>query len=82
VTHSAVLNVATHGTRVPDIPSQVPGAGDHDPDTERWEAAHEVLVLPGTGLREILGSERVAVNTFHQAVKDRGPFAALLVAAR
>jgi putative glutamine amidotransferase len=69
-----VLNVATGGTRVQDIPSQLPGARAHDPDTERWETAHEVLVLPGTRLREILGSERVAVNSFHhQVVKDLGP---------
>lgn len=68
-----VLNVATGGTLVQDIPSQLPGAAEHDPDTERWETAHEVLVLPGTRLREILGSERVAVNSFHhQAVKDLG----------
>jgi putative glutamine amidotransferase len=68
-----VLNVATGGTLVQDIPSQLPGAGAHDPDTERWETAHEVLVLPGTRLREILGSAKVAVNSFHhQAVKDLG----------
>jgi putative glutamine amidotransferase len=68
-----VLNVATGGTLVQDIPSQLPGAEDHDPEKERWETAHEVLVLPGTHLREILGSERVAVNSFHhQAVKDLG----------
>jgi putative glutamine amidotransferase len=68
-----VLNVATGGTLVQDIPSQLPGAGAHDPDAERWETAHEVLVLPGTRLREILGSERIAVNSFHhQAVKDLG----------
>jgi putative glutamine amidotransferase len=68
-----VLNVATGGTLVQDIPSQLPGAGSHDPEKECWETAHEVLVLPGTRLREILGSERVAVNSFHhQAVKDLG----------
>jgi putative glutamine amidotransferase len=76
-----VLNVATGGTLVQDIPSQLPGAADHDPEKERWETAHEVLVLPGTRLREILGSERVAVNSFHhQAVKDLG--AGLVLSAR
>jgi putative glutamine amidotransferase len=68
-----VLNVATGGTLIQDIPSQVTGALDHDPPKERWEPAHEVRILPGTRLREILGRERVAVNSIHhQAVKTPG----------
>ncbi len=68
-----VLNVATGGTLIQDIPSLVAGACDHDPPVERWERAHEVRVLPGTHLREILGRDTVAVNSFHhQAVKDPG----------
>ncbi|HET7747729.1 MAG TPA: gamma-glutamyl-gamma-aminobutyrate hydrolase family protein [Vicinamibacteria bacterium] len=68
-----VLNVATGGTLVQDIPSQLPGARDHDPDTERWECCHEVEILPGTRLREVVGTDRVAVNSFHhQPVKDLG----------
>jgi putative glutamine amidotransferase len=68
-----VLNVATGGTLVQDIPSQLAGAKDHDPDTERWAVAHQVNILPGTRLRAILGTDTVAVNSFHhQAVKDPG----------
>ena len=68
-----VLNVATGGTLVQDIPSQIAGAGVHDPDVERWETSHEVEILPATRLREILGTERVAVNSFHhQSVKRLG----------
>jgi putative glutamine amidotransferase len=68
-----VLNVAMGGTLVQDIPSQLPGAGAHDPDVERWETCHDVEILPGTRLREILGTERVAVNSFHhQSVKGLG----------
>jgi putative glutamine amidotransferase len=68
-----VLNVAMGGTLVQDIPSQLPGAGAHDPDVERWETCHEVEILPGTRLREILGTERVAVNSFHhQSIKGLG----------
>ena len=68
-----VLNVATGGTLVQDIPSQVKGAIDHDPDVERWSPAHDVRILPGTRLREILGTDRVTVNSFHhQAVKEPG----------
>jgi putative glutamine amidotransferase len=68
-----LLNVATGGTLVQDIPSQVPAATDHDPDTERWECCHDVDVLPGTRLRAILGRDRVSVNSFHhQAVRRLG----------
>ena len=68
-----VLNVATGGTLIQDLPSQWKGAVDHDPDGERWSPAHDVRILPGTRLREILGRERVAVNSFHhQAVKEAG----------
>jgi putative glutamine amidotransferase len=68
-----VLNVASGGTLIQDIPSQVSGAFDHDPDRERWETAHEVRILPRTRLREILGTETIAVNSFHhQAVRELG----------
>jgi putative glutamine amidotransferase len=66
-----VLNVATGGTLVQDIPSQLEGASDHDPDTERWEPAHDVRVLPGTRLREILGRDHLAVNSFHHQAVNR-----------
>jgi putative glutamine amidotransferase len=68
-----VLNVATGGTLVQDIPSEVEGALPHDPDVERWQTAHEVEILPETRLREILGTARVEVNSFHhQSVKRLG----------
>jgi len=68
-----LLNVASGGTLVQDIPSLWEAAADHDPDTERWECCHEVDVLPGTKLRAILGSDRVSVNSFHhQAVRRLG----------
>ena len=68
-----VLNVATGGTLYQDIPSEIPGAGAHDPDVERWQTAHDVEILPGTRLREILRAERVAVNSFHhQSVRELG----------
>lgn len=68
-----VLNVATGGTLVQDIPSQIPGARVHEGDGERWHTSHEVEILPETRLREILGTQRVAVNSFHhQSVKRLG----------
>jgi putative glutamine amidotransferase len=66
-----VLNVATGGTLIQDIPSQWKGGLDHDPDRERWEKTHDVTILPGTLLRELLGRERLPVNSFHHQAVDR-----------
>jgi putative glutamine amidotransferase len=70
-----VLNVATGGTLIQHIPSQVMGAQEHTgaQARERWELAHDVEILPETRLRAILGADKVAVNSFHhQAIKDLG----------
>jgi len=68
-----VLNVATGGTLIQDIPSDLSGGEVHDSERDRWERSHDVRILPGTRLREVLGKDRVAVNSFHhQAVKDVG----------
>jgi putative glutamine amidotransferase len=76
-----VLNVATGGTLIQDIPSEVTGGLDHDPRRERWERAHDVRIYKGTRLREILGRETISVNSFHhQAVAELGQ--GLLVSAR
>jgi putative glutamine amidotransferase len=46
---------------------------NHDPDVERWHIAHPVTILPGTRLRDILGTDWALVNSFHhQAVKEPG----------
>jgi putative glutamine amidotransferase len=67
------LNIATGGTLIQDIASSVEGADDHDPERERWELTHEVRLLPGSRLRQVLGEDRVRVNSFHhQAVKSLG----------
>jgi putative glutamine amidotransferase len=76
-----VLNVATGGTLIQDIPSEMTGGLDHDPRRERWERAHEVRISNGTRLREMLGRETISVNSFHhQAVAQLGQ--GLLVSAR
>ena len=68
-----VLNVAMGGTLIQDIPSQVTGAAEHDPEVDRWQLVHDVQVLPGTRLREILDRETVSVNSsHHQAVGKVG----------
>jgi putative glutamine amidotransferase len=69
-----LLNVALGGTLVQDIPDQLPHAGTHKlRGVPRWQIAHEVEVLPGTKLRQILGSDLLSVNSFHhQAVRQLG----------
>jgi putative glutamine amidotransferase len=76
-----VLNVATGGTLIQDIPSEVTGGVEHDPRRERWERAHLVDIVEGTRLREILGRGTVSVNSFHhQAIGKLGD--GLVVSAR
>ncbi len=76
-----VLNVATGGTLIQDIPSEVTGGVEHDPRRERWERAHLVDIVEGTRLREILGRGTVSVNSFHhQAIATLGD--GLVVSAR
>jgi putative glutamine amidotransferase len=70
-----VLNVATGGTLIQDIASEITGDVDHNHDSrrERWERVHDVRILDGTRLRHLLRKESVAVNSFHhQAIKDLG----------
>jgi putative glutamine amidotransferase len=76
-----VLNVAMGGTLVQDIPSQLKGVVQHDPEVERWQRVHEVRILPGTRLRNILERDSLLVNSsHHQAVREVGM--GLSVAAR
>jgi putative glutamine amidotransferase len=68
-----VLNVATGGTLVQDIPSELAGALNHDPGGVRWTMAHEVAVQPGTRLHQILGRDHLPVNSIHhQAIAALG----------
>jgi putative glutamine amidotransferase len=67
-----VLNVAMGGTLVQDIPSEIQAGQEHNPrGVERWERAHSVRIFEGTRLREVLGRETVAVNSFHHQSVDR-----------
>jgi putative glutamine amidotransferase len=54
-----------------DLPTDVPGAGDHRLADPR--ARHAIHVEPASRLRDALGAEQVAVNSrHHQAVADAG----------
>lgn len=73
-----VLNVASGGTLVQDIPSQMTGALEHKlavPPHQSYDLAHEVWVEKGSLLSSLLGDRLTGdacdVNSrHHQAVKD------------
>jgi len=72
-----VLNVALGGTLYQDIPSEIENALAHNLSYERedWtHLAHELRLAPGSRLRQLLGVERLLVNSLHhQAVRDLAP---------
>jgi putative glutamine amidotransferase len=71
-----VVNVALGGTLYQDLARD--GATDFphaaDPGRPRDELVHAIDVRPGTRLSQVLGRERVQVNSLHhQAVRDVAP---------
>ena len=76
-----VLNVACGGTLVQDIPSQLPGAGEHSftvPPHEPFSLAHEIWVEKDSLLEKLISDrleqDACEVNSrHHQAVKAVAP---------
>ncbi len=79
-----LLNVAPGGTLYQDIPSEIPGALNHNESTDRQDMrylAHPIRIDPGSRLADLLGATEAMVNTLHhQALRDIAP--ALRVTAR
>ncbi len=76
-----VLNVALGGTLYQDIPEQYETDISHKQKEPRSEPSHDVNIIEGTPLHELLKKTRMTANSFHhQAVKDIGK--GLLVMAR
>lgn len=70
-----VLNVAAGGTLYQDIVLAGAARGSHNqreasPPPPDDAAVHEVKIAPGTRLAEIVGGDRLGVNTFHHQVVD------------
>lgn len=65
-----VMNVALGGTLYTDIPSQFSTSLAHSTPIEKGRdfLAHEVTLEPATHLAGIVGTERLAVNSFHHQV--------------
>jgi putative glutamine amidotransferase len=69
-----LFNIARGGTLIQDIPTQVPGAVDHDPSGDRSAfAMHRIAIEPDSRLARIIGATSHAVNSYHhQAVARPG----------
>jgi putative glutamine amidotransferase len=69
-----VINVALGGTLWQDLPTERPGAIQHDPEVSRDARTHHVLVKEPSHLAEALGTGRLVTNSFHhQAIRDLAP---------
>jgi putative glutamine amidotransferase len=76
-----VVNVALGGTLIQDIPSEVPGALQHNSEDERATRVHDVTIDEGSRISRAIGENTIRVNSFHhQSVKDIAP--GLIVTAR
>ena len=67
-----LLNVALGGNLYQDINSQYEQTPIlHQQNARRREASHYIEITKGSQLHEIIGKEKIAVNSFHhQAIKD------------
>lgn len=68
-----LINVALGGTLYQDIPSEYPNAICHNQGADKFSYSHEVNILDGTPLFDMLNQERIKINSFHhQCIKDMG----------
>ncbi|MBI2323146.1 MAG: gamma-glutamyl-gamma-aminobutyrate hydrolase family protein, partial [Chloroflexi bacterium] len=69
-----LLNVVCGGTLYQDLPTEYPGALDHRPAEGRAGLVHELRIVPGTRLADLLGATALRTNsTHHQAAKEIAP---------
>jgi putative glutamine amidotransferase len=82
-----ILNVALGGTLFQDLPSEYDSALDHlgnwrgDEHEDKESNVHEIGVVRGTALSQILSDDRLLVNSYHhQAIRNLGD--GLIIAAQ
>lgn len=69
-----LINVAFGGSLYQDIPSQHPSEIKHRQEASREIGTHDVSVVSGTKLSQLIGNGTSSVNSFHhQAVKKVAP---------
>lgn len=68
------LNAVLGGTLYQDLPQQKPSDLEHHQKPPYDVPVHEVTIVEGTPLAELLQTEHLAVNSYHhQAVKELSP---------
>jgi len=66
-----VLNIAFGGNMYQDIPSEIKSDLLHDQKEPYDEPIHSATVIKGTPLYELVGKDRIEINSLHhQSVKD------------
>ena len=68
-----LLAVALGGTLIQHIPDAIPGALQHEQKHWHYEPGHEVEILAGTRLYDIVGPKMRVNTSHHQAVRAAGP---------
>ena len=62
---SQCLNIAMGGDMIQDIPSEVPDAIQHRQNAPRSYGSHTINIVKGSLVAKLLGTEKIAVNSFH-----------------
>ena len=70
-----VINVFFGGTLWQDLPTQLSSYTiEHQRPDQKWSGVHDIDIVPGTRMHQLLGTEKVMVNsTHHQAVRALAP---------
>ncbi len=69
-----ILNVSAGGDLYQNIYSEVEGVIKHYQNAPRWAGTHNIEIESGSQLKDMIGEENVAVNSFHhQAIKEVAP---------
>ena len=77
-----LINAALGGTLYQDIPSQLQTTLTHRQLEPKFAYSHAVDVLPNTPLSALIGTRRIAANSFHhQAIKAIGDGLAVMATA-
>jgi putative glutamine amidotransferase len=67
------INVALGGSLYQDIATQLPNATSHKQGVKKDKGGHQIMIHPGTRLRQIVQKPTMEVNTtHHQAVRKVG----------
>ncbi len=76
------VNVMLGGTLWQDLPTQHPSAVRHRQEAPNDSTTHDVTIESASGLFRAIGSERIAVNSFHhQAIRKPAPGLAVTATA-